>query len=164
MNNGNFYKVLLFSIAILFFVGNGKSFAQQNQNTKGAGNAIGYSKTPAWIAMMNDPNVNYYEAMKAFNTYWEKREKPEGDDVIPSKASKSQLKEKEERDREIAKMTPQQRQERNEMAFQYKKFLEWSHTVFPFVQENGRILSGDERMAIWNKQQEEINKQKKSDK
>src|ERR1035437_1342694 len=163
MKTSKFYRVLFLSIVVLFLMGSGKLFAQQNQNSKGAEKAIDYSKTPAWIAMMNDPNVNYYEAMKAFNTYWEKREKPEGDDVIPSKASKSQLKEKEERDREIAKMTPQQRQKRNEMAFQYKKFLNWSHTVFPFVQENGRILSGDERMAIWNKQQEELNKQKKSD-
>jgi hypothetical protein len=164
MKNSKFYSALLLSIVLFLFMANGKSLAQQNQNAKGVEKAIDYSTTPAWIAMMDDPNVNYYEAMKAFNTYWENRTRPEGDDVIPSKASKEELREKEERDNELAKMTPQQRQEHNEMAFQYKRFQNWSHVVFPFVQDDGRILSADERMAIWNKQQEEINKQKKSNK
>src|SRR5690348_1144632 len=31
---------------------------------------------PAWIAMMDDPNVNYYEAVKQFDLYWKTREKP----------------------------------------------------------------------------------------
>ena len=34
---------------------------------------------PYWIAMMNDPNTNYYEAVEAFEKYWEHREKPTED-------------------------------------------------------------------------------------
>src|SRR6478752_1476886 len=36
-----------------------------------------YKKNARWIQMMDDPNVNFYEAEKAFNIFWEDRGEPE---------------------------------------------------------------------------------------
>src|SRR5689334_18650941 len=37
---------------------------------------------PSWISMMDDPNVNYHEAVKAFNAYWKNKIKPVEEDEL----------------------------------------------------------------------------------
>ena len=44
-------------------------------------------------------------------------------------------------------------EEKNYMILQIKRFENWKREVAPFVQEDGRILSLEERAEIWNKQQ-----------
>jgi photosystem II stability/assembly factor-like uncharacterized protein/PKD repeat protein len=41
--------------------------------------AIDTANTPIWIGMMDDPNANFFETQKAFNTYWNGRERHKGD-------------------------------------------------------------------------------------
>ena len=53
----------IFPTFLVLFFGIQLSSAQNNLNSN-------YSKNPEWIQMMDNPNVNYYEAVKAYNEYW----------------------------------------------------------------------------------------------
>jgi hypothetical protein len=50
------------------------------------------------------------------------------------------------------------------MKYECKRFDNWKREVKKFVQEDGHILSYDQKLEIWNRQQEEIKKLNKSDK
>lgn len=128
-----------------------------------------YKNNPVWIKMMDDPKVNYYEALKAFDMYWSDRVKPENKEEEMAEGKENfkelerELKKEVEADRkriiteeELKKMNDEQ-----EMRYQLKRFKQWKREVKPFVQEDGRILSDQERMEIWKKQQEEIQNQQK---
>jgi PKD repeat protein/photosystem II stability/assembly factor-like uncharacterized protein len=54
----------------------------QNQQT---GSERDYANYPYWIEMMQDQNANYFETVKAFNTYWENREVTRGSGYNPFK-------------------------------------------------------------------------------
>lgn len=122
-----------------------------------------------WIQMIDNPNTNYYVAIKAYDTYWQDKEKPEEEeDMIneessSKEASKEKKKEEKEREKKLQKMSPEQRRQLDELKYQCKRFENWKREVFPFVQEDGRILTMEERLDIWKKQQEELNQQKKID-
>jgi hypothetical protein len=86
---------------------------------------------PDWIKMMNDRNVNYFEAVKAFDSYWANREKPAETDAVFKDG-----KEKEPVEIENIKF-----------AFEYRKFLAWKYQVLPFVEPDGRIRSAAQRKS-----------------
>ena len=50
-------------------------------------------------------------------------------------------------------LTQTERAEFDILQYHYKRFKQWKKDVLPFVQEDGRILSNEERMAIWEQQQ-----------
>ena len=61
-------------------------------------NEAEFKTNPVWTKMINDPDVNYYQAVKAFNTYWEGKLKPEGeDDFINEKEKENKAEERERR-------------------------------------------------------------------
>lgn len=120
-----------------------------------------YSKSPEWIKMIDNPNANYYEAIKAFDTYWKGRIKPEGeDDIINENASRKEERERKRQQKELSKMTPAERNEYDVLKYQYKRYENWIHEVKPYVQEDGSILTQQQRIEMWNKQQAEIKNQK----
>ena len=43
------------------------------------GQGIDTANVPIWVQMMDDPSANFYETQKAFNTYFEGRERQPGD-------------------------------------------------------------------------------------
>lgn len=100
-------------------------------------------ETPAWIKMMDDPNVNYYTAVETFNNYWKNKEKPTEEKEI-FKERRSKVKEYKN------KRTLQ-------YALEYKRFLKWQKKILPFVQEDGRILTKEERLEIWEKEKKSRN-------
>ena len=110
-----------------------------------------YSKQPYWIEMMNDPNVNYFEAVKAYDEFWAERKKPiEEDEKIgqnKSIESKGKLKSKRFRSKE-----EREKEESKKYLLDVKKFEHWKLTVQPYVQEDGRILSADEQLKLWEDQ------------
>lgn len=121
-----------------------------SQNQK---KSINYSKKPYWIDMIKDPTVNYFEAIKAYDLFWENRKKPqEENDVIgqsKSVASKRNFlsrwfKTKEERDEEAIK----------KYTLDVKKFNHWKLKVEPYVQADGSILDADARLKLWQDQQQ----------
>lgn len=116
--------------------------AQKKANT----NHKDYTKTPMWIAMMDDPNVNFFEIEKAYEQYWSKHEKPEGEDEAIGEHAERQK-------------TPSKRKQRklsaaNDLKFAVKKYEVWRDQTLPYVQPDGRILSAEERLQIWKNQQQ----------
>lgn len=110
---------------------------------------------PDWVAMIDNPATNYYVAVKSFNAYWKDRPEPEGDED-EGKMSKEEKEKHEEFEKRRRVMTPAERQLDDQINYQFKRFKNWANEIKPFVQDDGRILSMDERIAIWNQQQLEL--------
>lgn len=128
-----------------------------------------YSTEPVWIKMMDDQNVNYFEARKAFDEYWKHHVKPAGEEEEMSEGQKDSREIEKEKRKNIAKdkkkkVSEEDLKKMNEnivMKYQVKRFEQWTREVKPYVQDDGRILNDLERMEIWKKQQEEMKKQQK---
>ena len=141
-----------------------------------------YNLNPAWVQMMSDPNVNYYVAVKTYNDLWKGKQKPtdEAEEMemmaaknhstkMTEKEKKQLEKEEREHQREVEKESKRkltdedlkQLEWKREMTYQCKRFEDWMRTVKPFVQNDGRILTEEERMQIYNQRQEELKKQNK---
>lgn len=118
------------------------------------------SPEPSWIAMMDDPNVNYYVAVKAFDSYWKNKEKPVEEGEL-FESAEDIAKEKEMMDKAI-------KMGKNDpaliYAFEYKRFLIWKNKVEPFVKPDGRIKNMDEVIADWKaaKQQKQLQEKGKT--
>lgn len=101
----------------------------------------------SWIQMMDDPNVNYYEAVKVFESYWEGKPKP---------TSEHELFSAEDKDQALKTSSYSISRDAEDPAvkyrFEYKKFLHWKEDVAPYVQPNGHILNAEERIEIWKQQ------------
>jgi hypothetical protein len=121
-------------------------FAQQN-------GLINKLSDTAWIHMMENPNVNYNQAVENFEAYWKNKRKPKKESEVFEEADEPKKDKKEE------KYT-----DPNEPAvkyfLEYKKFKHWQQDVAPYLQPDGTILQMDDRIIIWKKQQEIIKQQK----
>lgn len=107
---------------------------------------------PSWVAMIDNSNVNYFVALKTFNDYWKGKIKPiEEMDIKDMEALTAE--EKATRKNYFANLTQPQRAEFDILQYHYKRFKQWKKEILQYVQEDGRILSLEERMAIWEKQQ-----------
>ncbi|MFN8308330.1 MAG: hypothetical protein U0T73_00060 [Chitinophagales bacterium] len=115
------------------------------------------TETPAWVTQMEDPNANYFQALKTYDQYWRSHEKPDAEnDVAEEKLPRRERRIREKKERELSQMTPTQRQWFQYLVYQCKRFENWQREVLPFVQEDGHILTMEERQAIWQQQQQEI--------
>ena len=137
---------IIFITATLFFCLSISSLAQQKE-------------LPSWVAMIDNPNTNYFEAVKTFEAYWkDKFIWDEEEEMFERPTNKKEEREEEKKveqlKRTLKKMTPAERQEYDVLKYHYKRFKNWAFEVKAFVQEDGRILSQEERMAIWEKQQQ----------
>lgn len=129
----HFTRLFLFIITIFIYA---FSFAQNKSKWY-------YKKNPAWIEMIKAQNVNYYEALKAYNLFWSNKKKPEVEhDMIGQ--NKNNIGEKEH---EV--LSKKERKMYNLYALEIKKFEAWQRKVLPFVQEDGRILTNDEKLKLW---------------
>ena len=120
------------------------ALGQTAKKKKGA-----YAEFPLWIEMMEDTLTNYFEAQKAFETYWKSRPLPvEEEDIIGHTAWKA-----EDRKSWLQKIftTKKERKEQESelLAFQFKKFKNWERAMQPYVQDDGSILTPTQRIAIW---------------
>ncbi len=97
---------------------------------------------PVWIAMMENPNVNYYEAVAAFEKYWEFREKPTEDD---GEARDIFGKEKSEEEKNKAANRSV------EYVYEYKQFLNWQQRNKNLVKPDGTIMKPEEVIEQWKK-------------
>jgi len=126
-------------------------------------------ETPKWVLMMEDPNVNFFEALKEYDAYWLTHKKPSSEaetfetQALDGKAAEERRTE-EERKR-VERLGPPLSGRELEVAeylkYQSKRFDKWAIEVKPWVQDNGHILTYEERQALWIKQQEEIRQQEK---
>jgi len=107
-----------------------------------------YRTHPVWISMMSNESVNYYEAVKAFNLFWENKEKPTEENELFSASDT----EKESKDFISSKMSLTE--DAKKYAFEYKKFIYWQQDVLPFVKDDGQLMSKQEQLDIWKQQHE----------
>lgn len=154
-------KIVFVLIAALLFIN--KISAQDTISN----NLINYSINPIWIKMMDNPSVNYYEAIKAYDLYWKGKEKPEWEDPMQEYYEgkitlKQAKKEQRKRAREIKEMSQQQRLEYDQMCYQCKRFEQWKRDNLPYVQEDGRILTEEEKLKIDAQQRVEMLRNKKN--
>jgi hypothetical protein len=107
--------------------------------------AVNYSKHPHWVQMMDDPNVNYYQAKKAFEEFWKDRGEPEEEEKHEHE------KEKKERSvfKRLLKSDERLEEENRGLSIPYRRFKKWLIDMEPYVQPDGSILSMDEQMKIW---------------
>ena len=139
-----------------------------------------YELNPTWVEMMADPNANYYVAVKAYEDFWKGKKKPNDEaEEMEMQAERNQLdkmtdKEKKEFEKEEREHKREQEREskkkltekdmkqmewKREMTYQCKRFEDWMRTVKPFVQNDGRILTEQERMKIYEQRQQELKKE-----
>ena len=137
-------------IFILLVAASTFSFSQQTKPVSKE-----YSKFPYWVEMMDDPNVNYFEAVKAYDEFLLKRKKPKEEDEIIGEKFYSSEAEKKKRslwDRIFASREDKADAETAKYKFLCKKFEHWKFVVQPYVQPDGRILSTEEQLEIWKQQ------------
>lgn len=126
-------------------------------------------ETPRWVLMMEDPNTNYFEAVKVFEEYWKTTPRPSSEaETFETQAEGGRGSEAELRQRDqerVARLgqplSGAELEKAEYLKHQSKRFTQWMREVKPWVQEDGHILTYEERTAIWQKQQEEIRQQKK---
>ncbi|MCZ8286099.1 MAG: hypothetical protein O9353_11655 [Bacteroidia bacterium] len=101
--------------------------------------------------MMNDSTVNYFEIKKAFDLFWQNKPLPtEEEEIIGERNGKAR--EKESFLKNLFKSKKEKQEEdSNKYAFAYKKFKHWELINLPYVQEDGRILTANERLEQWKK-------------
>lgn len=119
------------------------SVAAQNQATY---TDRDYMKKPLWIAMMDDPAANFFEVEKAYELYWLKHEKPEGEH--------EEIGEHAEREKVPSKRRQRKISAENDLRLAMKRYEVWNDQTRPYVQPDGRILSTEERLKIWQDQQQ----------
>jgi hypothetical protein len=111
-----------------------------------------YEKYPYWVSMINDSTTNYFEAEKAFNTWWSIRPLPVEEDQILGNPEAFNKKEG-FFDRMFTTKKEKLEAESQEYAFKYKAFKQWQLRMAPWVQPDGLILSPSKRLRIWEQEQ-----------
>jgi hypothetical protein len=109
-----------------------------------------YHNNPVWIDMMNDPNVNYYEACKAFDIFWQGREIPS-----ESEGEAAELyKKNEEEDKGLKFKNP----ETYKYIYSYKQFINWRRAMANKVDpQTGQLLTNQQQLNIWKEQTMGVN-------
>ena len=127
---------------------------------------------PKWVVMMNDPNANYYQTVKAFREFFKDRVLPkepgevEGHDDFEKQVgleqengSKSERERERERERELKKQNPSE----PNYAFEVRAFKGWFYSTKMWVRADGSIISAKERQDIVDKQQQELKATEKAE-
>lgn len=107
-----------------------------------------YKKSPYWINMMDDPNANYFEALKAYSLYFESHSLPKDEDEIIGMRSADEQEKKHKLEWLKHLFTNRKEVSEQELAFAVKKFKFWCINTEPWVQDDGSILSADKRLEI----------------
>ena len=113
-----------------------------------------YKKHPYWIEMIKDPNVNYFEAIKAYELFWEGKEIPHEEDEKIGQKTTADEKEHRGEERRERREKKREREFQQKYGLDCKKFEHWKMMVKPYVQEDGRILSKEEQLKIWEEQRQ----------
>ena len=133
------FKLVLFIVLLSLSIFDG------NAQSKNA-----YAQKPLWVSMMHD-SVNYFEAVKAFETYWKYHQVPNEEDEIIGEHEKKEKQNKNESEKQKENENERANESESQLAFQYKKFKWWQKQVEPWVQSDGKILPLEQRILIEKK-------------
>ncbi len=131
-------------VACFMLIGPLGSSAQSTAKTKGF-------TPPLWVKMMEDPNANYYQAIKEYENFWKGKEKPLDEEALMAK-SLDQVK---EHTKAPSKKEVKQERLMDYYRYQCKRFEHWEFVNKPYVQKDGHILTADERLKIWQQTQKD---------
>ena len=114
---------------------------------------------PLWIEMMDDPEANFYQTVEAFRTFWKGYELPgEPEEMEKNGGFKREVGLKGPGSGVDESVKKEKRKEMGygDFSFEVKQFKGWLRNVQPWVQENGHILTAEERQQILDKQAQEL--------
>jgi outer membrane receptor for ferric coprogen and ferric-rhodotorulic acid len=120
------------ALSMLFLLLCNSAYAQQKKDIT----------TPKWVNMMDDENVNFFEAQKDFNNFWKNKEKPREEKEVFSNFDKNKQ----------TKVKSSSGVDAVKYSFEYKKFLNWQRLVAPYVQADGSILNTEEQIKLWEQE------------
>jgi hypothetical protein len=123
-------------ILAFLFITQPPAFAQQKKYTP-----ADYAKSPVWISMIKDTATNFFEAEKAFKTYFAHHARPTGENE--DMGSEAGRKAKHLSRRELKKI-----EQGNRMRMEVKRYEHWRDMVLTYVQPDGRILTPAQRLQI----------------
>ncbi len=118
------------------------------------------SKKPLWIKMINNPNVNYFEAIKTFREFWKEKKLPcEAGEEAGMDAFEVEVglrnPYKPESKREILRESKNDK-DAKKYAYEVKQFRGWLQQVKPWIKEDGTIISLDDQQKMIDKQRNEL--------
>jgi len=119
-------------------------FGQRSNN----GKAI---TPPDWVRAIDDPNANYFKAIKEYKDFWKTHEKPADEEALMAKS----LEQTKAQAKTLSKREVKQQREQDYYRYQCKRFENWVRENKPYVQDDGRILSADERLKLWEQTKKE---------
>ena len=153
-------KLVLIVIVLMYF-----SIKIQAQ---GKPHKIDYEKEPVWITMMDDPNANYFETIKAFKKYYKERLLPkepneiEGEDTFEKEVGLEEENGKKKSQKELKKEARRTNPKEPNYAGEVRAFRAWFYSIKPWIRVDGSIVRPDEQQAIINKQRSELNQIEKA--
>lgn len=119
-------------------------------------------KQPVWIGMIKSEQVNYFDALKAFELYFTthkfpvmEEEEMGKNELLKERIEKSEARYK-KRHRKVKQdpgVLQQEEHEEAKLAFEVKRFNHWEMKTRPYVKNDGTVMSAEERIAIWKSQQ-----------
>lgn len=128
--------VLLVSMLCLTILSNAQSKKYTDKD---------FAVSPVWITMIQDTAVNFFEAERAFNVYFQNHEKPEGE--------QEDIGEQPQNSKDAVFVSHDKSADYYKMRFEVKKYERWRQKMLPFVQTDGTILSPAQRLLIWESKQ-----------
>ena len=135
-------SIIFFAVSIFCSV---ISFAQSaNKNSP--------VNPPDWVKAIDDPNANYFKTIKAYEDFWKTHEKPADEEELMSRSTeqaKAHVK-------SLSKREMKQERELDYYRYECKRFENWVRENKPYVQQDGRILTADEQLKLW----EQVKKQR----
>jgi hypothetical protein len=108
-----------------------------------------YKKNPVWIEIIKYPNVNYFEAVKAYDAFWSNRKKPVEEDLILNQNKGTNDAEKDKTSKRALREKRREKLLNEKYGFECKKFEHWKMQVKPYVQADGSILSKEAQLKLW---------------
>jgi hypothetical protein len=114
-----------------------------------AQSGIKSKNTPLWIRVMDDSEANYYDAQKDYAAFWKGKEKPEDEESLMS----SGVENTKEHIAKRSKRELKEEREKDYYRYQCKRFENWLMVNKPYVQKDGRVLTTDERLKLWQDKQ-----------
>lgn len=118
-----------------------------------------YRSEPIWIQMMEDPEANFFETVNAFRTFWKGYELPgEPEEMESNGGFKREVGLKGPGVEEESEHKKEKRKDPGygDYSFEVKQFKGWLRNVQAWVQEDGHILTAEERQQILDKQNQEL--------
>jgi hypothetical protein len=140
--NNNFKLSLLVTLFIVAGITNARCQSSSKKE-------LNYAKHPYWVAMIDDTTANYFETIKAYDTFWKNRDKPKEEaETLGMKGATE--KEKKEKSNWIKRLFESD-VEKNETMYTYqcKRYEHWKMMMQPYVQADGSILYPYQRLQLW---------------